>query len=189
MPSHRSWCAATPLGRSGKERRQRSQDLGAALRVRHHGAALLGGELRLLVEDVGERPVELADVVEERDSLDAAQSALVQTGGFAEYQCVGRDAADVRAGDGVVGVDGVEQRLERGRAKPLGLRPHAVLAVEQSAGGGGLRLRAGRSLSLPTRFARTVHPGVTFTHDSGTGEREGRAAVGFGGIRGSIARM
>ena len=78
-----------------------------------------------------------ADVVEERDALDAVQSALVQAGGLAEYEGVGCDAADVGARDGVVGVDRVEQRLERGRAKPLGLRSHAVLAEQQPARRGG----------------------------------------------------
>jgi hypothetical protein len=39
----------------------------------------------------------------------------------------------VSAGDGVVGVDGVEQRFERRGAKPLGLRPHVVLAEQQPA--------------------------------------------------------
>jgi hypothetical protein len=39
----------------------------------------------------------------------------------------------VSAGDGIVGVDCVEQRFERRGAKPLGLRPHAVLAEKQPA--------------------------------------------------------
>jgi len=59
------------------------------------------------VEDIRQRPVELADVVEERDTLDAVQRALVQTAFFAEYQRVGGDPADVRARNGVVGVDGI----------------------------------------------------------------------------------
>jgi hypothetical protein len=42
------------------------------LRVCHHGAAFFGGKLRLLVEDIGQGPVELADVVKKCDALDAA---------------------------------------------------------------------------------------------------------------------
>jgi hypothetical protein len=56
----------------GKESLQWSEDLGPALRVRHHGATLLRGELRVLVEDIGQRSVELANVVEKGNALDAA---------------------------------------------------------------------------------------------------------------------
>jgi len=61
-----------PLPEIRIESLQRCEDLGAALSVRHHGAALLRSELGRLVENIGQRPVKLADVVEERDTLDAA---------------------------------------------------------------------------------------------------------------------
>ena len=67
----------------------------------------------------------------------------------------GGDAADVGAGDGVVGVDGVEQRLERRRAKPLGLRPHAVLAEQQPARRRGAD-REWDEVFHAGRFARSV---------------------------------
>jgi hypothetical protein len=60
------------LGEVRKKSLERSQDLGAALGVCHHGAPLFRRELRRLVENVGERSVKLPDVVEECDALDAA---------------------------------------------------------------------------------------------------------------------
>jgi hypothetical protein len=59
-------------GEVGKESLQRSQDLGASVRVSHHGSALLGSKLRVLVKDIGQGSVQLADVVEESDPLDAS---------------------------------------------------------------------------------------------------------------------
>src|SRR5688572_11380821 len=99
--------------------------------MRHHGAPLLRRELGWIVKDVGERFVELSDVVEERDSLDTVQSLLVEPSGFAEEERVSRNTTDVSAGDGIVGVDGVEQCLERGRAKAFGVGANAMFAIKQ----------------------------------------------------------
>ena len=60
------------LGEVRKKSLERSKYLGATLGVCHHGAALLRRQLRGFVENVGERSVELPDVVEECDTLDAA---------------------------------------------------------------------------------------------------------------------
>ena len=49
--------------------------------------------------------------------LDSCSSRL---GGVGEDERIGGDAADVGAGLGIVGVDGVEQRLERGGGEALG---------------------------------------------------------------------
>ncbi|MEA2762282.1 MAG: hypothetical protein QOD47_1566 [Gemmatimonadaceae bacterium] len=68
------------LGQVWKECLQRSENFGAALRVRHHGPALLGGELRFLVKNIRQRAVKLADIVEKSDALNAAERTLVQTG-------------------------------------------------------------------------------------------------------------
>ena len=101
--------------------------------MRHYRAALLGRELRRIVEDVGERLVELADIVKKRDTLDAAERSLVEPGRFAEYERIGRDPAHVRAGNRIIGVDCVEESFKRCRAEPLGSRASAVLAIQQSA--------------------------------------------------------
>ena len=119
------------------ERRQRRHHLSAALRVRHYGAPLLGGEIGWIVEDVRKRLVQLSNVVEQRNPLDAVLGVVIETGSLAQDEGIGRDAADVRASGGVVGIDCVEQGLERGRAEPLGVASHAVLAVEESSSGGG----------------------------------------------------
>src|SRR4051812_9963452 len=98
----------------------------------HHGAALLRRKLRRIVEDVSERLVELADVVKERNSLDAPEHPLVVSSGFAEYQRVGGDTADVGAGDGIVSVDRIKQCLQSCGAHTLGSRPQAALAIRES---------------------------------------------------------
>lgn len=123
------------LAEIGIERTQRSEDLSPALRVRHHGAPLFGCELGWIVEDVRERLVQLPDVVKEGNPFDAMQSTLVEAGGFPEGQRVSCDASYVSACNGIVGIDGIEQGLERGGAEALGLGADAVLAKEQPARG------------------------------------------------------
>jgi hypothetical protein len=80
--------------------------------------------------------VEFPNVMEQRYPLDAALRTLVETGGLGEDERISSDAAYVRTSGFVVGVDRVQQRLERSRAQSLGLRAKVVLAVEQAAGGG-----------------------------------------------------
>ena len=80
-----------------------------------------GRERVVVVDDVEERLVDLADVVKERDALDArCTRARRELGGVGEDERVGGDAAHVRAGLGVVRVDGVEQRFECGGGETLG---------------------------------------------------------------------
>jgi hypothetical protein len=50
--------------------------------MRHHGSPLFGCQLGWIVKDVGERFVELPDVVEETDAFDAMQSTVVEAGGI-----------------------------------------------------------------------------------------------------------
>ena len=122
------------LGKIGIEMLQRREDVGAAPGVRHHRAPFRRREPGVVVKDVGDRLVDLADVVEQCDALDAVTRALVHVGRIGENQRIVGDAPDVGAGDGVVGVDGVEQRLERGGAEPLGVLARAAFANHQSAG-------------------------------------------------------
>jgi len=82
----------------------------------HHRAALLGCQLRRLVEDVAQCAMQLADVMEQGDPLDAAQRSFIVSGGVADDQGIGCDPAHVGSGDFVVGVDGIEQGFEGRRA-------------------------------------------------------------------------
>ena len=77
------------------ERGERSKNLGPALRVGSHGPPLLWCELGLVVKDVGESLVELTDIVEQRDALDAAAHALIEFRGFGQQERISRDATHV----------------------------------------------------------------------------------------------
>ena len=103
------------------------------------------GEPGVVVHDVEQRLVDLADVVKERHPLDRALRMLVEVGGVGDDQRVGRHPAHVHAGVGIVGLDGVEQRLERCAGEPLhGLAGAALANHERSAGGGGGSKAQGR---------------------------------------------
>ena len=115
--------------------------------MRRDGAPLRGGERVLVVDDVEERLVDLADVVEERDALDALALVLGEVGRVGEDERVGGDAAHVRAGFRVVGVDGVEQRLERGGGEPLGGAAGLFATQEDAAAAAAVAL-------APVRVAR-----------------------------------
>ena len=49
----------------------------------------------MIMHDVEQRFVDLADVVKERDALDGVHSVLVEPGLFGDDQRVGRDAANM----------------------------------------------------------------------------------------------
>ena len=101
--------------------------------MRHHRATLLGRQFGGLVEDVAERAVQLADVVEERDSLHAMLLAFVETGRFGQDQSVGRDTTDMGTGVAIVRIDRIQQRLQRCRAQTLRSGSQGVLADGQPA--------------------------------------------------------
>lgn len=102
-----------------------------------HGSAFFRGEFGGLMEDVSQSFVQLPDVVEQRDALDAAQSVLVEAGGLTENQRIGRNPTNVFPRLLVVGVDRVQQRLHGRCSESLGPGSSGVLAVEKSAGGDG----------------------------------------------------
>jgi hypothetical protein len=115
------------------KRAERREYIRTPLRMCPDRSPFLGRELRLLVKDVGQGSVKLADIMEERDSLDATQSALVEVSCLAEYESVYRDPANVGARLGVISIDRVEQRLESCRAQPLGSVAQLVLAKKEAA--------------------------------------------------------
>ena len=125
----------------GVEGRQRSENGGAASGMRRDGASLGGREMGVFVDDVEQRLVNLADVMKERDAFHDPSFVLVELRGVREDEGVCGDASDVGASVGVVGVDGVEQRLEAGGGKAFGGFTAPAFAYEQGAGedarGGG----------------------------------------------------
>jgi hypothetical protein len=110
-----------------------SKNLCSSLRVSSHGPPFLRCELGLVVKDVRESFVELADIVEQRDPLDTALGSLIEPRGVAEYEGIRRDTPDVGASYGVVRVYGVEQCLHGCGPKPFGLGPDRVFAIKESA--------------------------------------------------------
>src|SRR6185369_12379969 len=99
-----------------------------------HSAPLLWRELRRVVKDVRESLVELADVVEQRDPLDAVERSLIEPGGIAKNERIARDPTHVGACYGVVGIDGIQERLHRGRPEPLGFGLGHVLPIKEPSG-------------------------------------------------------
>lgn len=129
------------------EAAERRKDRRAAFRVRGDGAAVLGSERRLVVDDVEQRLVDLSDVVEQCDALDGATFAAAQTGSAGDDEGVGRDAADVRAGLCVIRVYRVQQRLQRRCCEALGRASRSALVDDDRASygahdeGGGSHVR------------------------------------------------
>ena len=99
--------------------------------------ALLGGEGVVVVRDVEQRLVHLADVVKQRHALDARPRVLREAARVGDDERDRGDAADVRAGGRIVRVDRVEQRLERRRGEPFdaGALAARLQVVEPRAGG------------------------------------------------------
>ena len=64
------------VGQIGIEQRERLDDAGAELRMGRDLQPLLGGEGVVVVRDVEQRLVHLADVVKQRHALDARPLAL-----------------------------------------------------------------------------------------------------------------
>ena len=135
-------CAVPPLvvgenagGEIWIEGRERCEDLGAALRVRRNLAALFARQGLPVVNDVEERLMDFADVVKERDPLDRATLPIIQPDLIADDECVRGYAPNVQPGFLVVRLDGIEQRLERGRDDAFDQPSGFVLAVDENSGG------------------------------------------------------
>ena len=140
--------------------RHRLEDLGAALRMGGDQLPFRGRELMIVVNDVIDRRVDLANVVEKRDALDASATRFVEFGGTREDQRVSRNAPDVSTRLVVVGVDRVEQRLECGSRKSLG-----------GLAGGGLT-SGEQAADRPNRepWNRAQHS-IFFSHGVGEGKK------------------
>lgn len=133
------------VGKLGVEGAEWREDRGATLRVGGDGAAVLGGELRLVVDDVEECLVDLSDVVEEGDAFDRATFVIGEAGRVGDDERVGRHATNVRTGLRVVRVDRVEECLEGRRGESLGGATRASFADGDHTGDGASREGDGRS--------------------------------------------
>jgi len=90
------------------ERCQRSEDRGAASRVGCDGASLRRREVRVLVDNVEQRLVNLADVMKERDALDDLSLVFVELRRVREHERICCNSANVSTRVCVVRVDGIE---------------------------------------------------------------------------------
>jgi len=122
----------------GIEAGERLQHVGPASRVGGDRTALGGSESLDVVDDVEERLVDLADVVEQGDTSDPALLVLAESRCVGEDERVFGDTSDVYARVGVVGVDSAEERFEGGGGHAFGgLLPFEFTPDEGGAGHGG----------------------------------------------------
>ncbi len=75
----------------------------------------------------------LADVVKKRSELDRPALVVGDANRITDDERVLGDAADVRAGLGIVGIDRAKQRLERGGGEAFGALAVAAFANERGA--------------------------------------------------------
>jgi hypothetical protein len=121
------------FGELGIECRDRGEHVGTSFRVRRNRAALCGGQLARLANDVEERLVDLANVVKERRKLDSAPFRSFDAQRLGENQRVLGYTPDVGARLPIVGVNGAEQGFESGGGKPLGAFSELSLAEDSDA--------------------------------------------------------
>ena len=121
----------------GIEAGQGLQHVGAATWVSGDGTAFGGSEALHVVDDVEQRFMDLADVVEERNASDAAFGVPGESRCVGEDERVLGDSADVHAGVGIIGVDGAEERFERGGGHAFSGLLRLQLAPEECSSGGG----------------------------------------------------
>ena len=120
-------------GKVRVEGRNWREHVGATLRVRGYRPPFRGGEMRVLVNDVEERLVNLPNVMEQRHALDDFPSVGTELGGVGDDQGVGGDATHVRTGLCVIRVDRIEQRFQAGGGKSLRRRSTAAFSYEERA--------------------------------------------------------
>lgn len=115
----------------GSERREH---LCTTLRMRRDCLALSGREIGVLVNDVEERFVDLADVVEQGHALDILPFVFVQLRGVGEDERVRCNTSDVGARFGIIRVDRVEEGFEARGGDPFARLTPTVLADQIRAG-------------------------------------------------------
>ena len=123
-----------PFRQIGIEGSQWSENRSAAIGVGRDGASLGGREVRVLVNDVEQRFMGLADVVKERDAFDDSSLVIVELRRVREHESIRGDTPNVSAGLCIVGVDGVEECLEARGGKALSGFAASPFANEEDTG-------------------------------------------------------
>ncbi len=186
-PPQTAWVAASvpslvvgddALSELRVEGREWREHFRAAQGMRQDGASLARGQLLGIVDDVEERLVNLSDVVKERDPLERAQLAVPQAGGVAKDQRVAGDSPDMLPGLMVIGLDGIEECLERGRRESLGALPASALQTPERAADEGAHERGVRSHHVVNRkkWGQTTRGPP---HGSATGLGNGAPATAY----------
>src|SRR5688500_4572172 len=92
-----------------------------------------------IVHDVEQRLVDFPNVVEECHAFDAAHRGVVESCTAGERHAVRSNPSNVRTGDGIVGIDGIEQGFERSGREPCRAAGFAMLTNEERANAGAER--------------------------------------------------
>src|SRR5688500_19796139 len=119
-----------PVDEVGIEARDWLQDFCPAARVSPHCLPLSGSEPVGILDYVGNRAVDLPDVVEQRDSLDAATLMGLQVGCLAQNQGIRRHAPNMLSCFSIVRFDRIQESLQRRGSEPFNPPSDAALANE-----------------------------------------------------------
>lgn len=90
----------------------------------------------VIVDNVVDSRMNLADVVEQRDALDTTALVFIEVGGVRQNERVRRHPPYVGAGFVVVGVDRIKEGFEGGSGKAFGRAPRGRLARGEEASNG-----------------------------------------------------
>lgn len=110
-----------------------SENVCTALWMRRNLSSLGRSECRLLVDDIEKRLMDLSDVMKQSDALDDFHLVLGKIRRVGEDQCVRGNSSHMGARLCIVGVDRVQQRLERGGCKSFGSSAAISRTYEQCA--------------------------------------------------------
>ena len=126
------------LSQLGIEGREGREHVRATQRMSGDGASLRGRQLRVVVDKVEQRFMNLPDVVEEGNALERAQPVPIETGGVTKDQRIARDPTDVLPGLVVVRFDRIEECLEDCGGEALGAFATTMIeAPERASDEGG----------------------------------------------------
>jgi len=96
-------------------------------------APLFRRQFLRLLHDVGNRLIDLSNVVEQGDTLDTVLRSFVEIRGARKRQRILRNTPDMRPGFSVIGVDCVEQAFQGGRPESLECNALPAFLVVESA--------------------------------------------------------
>lgn len=108
-----------PSGQIRIERGKRSEHPRATVGMSTNFSALASVQSAMIVNHVEQRFVNLAYVVKQSHALDHVRDVVTRAHRVDQYERISRYATHVRARDGIIGVDCIQQRLEGSGAEPL----------------------------------------------------------------------